>query len=76
MGCLLTIFIIGDGNGDNITNAHHGTTPVVTQRCPKMHLELLFGLKDRVIIDMNCAVFDLGHRTAFESAAYLTKIYI
>ncbi len=56
---LLTIFIIGDGDGDNVASAHHGTTPVVTQRCPKMHLELLFRLKNGVIIDVNCAVLYL-----------------
>lgn len=56
---LLTIFIIGDGDGDDVAGAHHGTTPVVTQRRPKMHLELLLGLENRVVIDVNCAVFHL-----------------
>lgn len=62
---LLTIFIIGDGDGNNVASAHHGTTPVVTQWRPKMHLELLFRLKNGVIIDVNCAVFDLRskHKT-------------
>lgn len=59
---LLTIFIIGDGDGDNVARAHHGTAPVVTLRCPKMHLELFFGLKNRVIIDVNCTVFDLRNK--------------
>lgn len=59
---LLTIFIVGDGDSDNVASAHHGPTPVVTQRCPKMHLELLFRLKNGVIIDVNCAVFHLGDK--------------
>lgn len=59
---LLTIFIIGDGDGDNVAGAHHGTTPVVTQRCPKMHLELLLWLKNRVIVDVNSAVFYLENK--------------
>lgn len=59
----ITIFIVGDGDGNNVAGAHHCTTPVVTQRCPKMHLELLFRFKNRVIVDVNCAVLDLRKRT-------------
>lgn len=59
---LLTIFIIGDGDGDDVAGANHGTAPVVTQRRPKMHLELFFGLKNRVVIDVNCTVFDLRNK--------------
>lgn len=58
----ITIFIVGDGDGDNVTRSDHRTAPVVTQGCPKMHLELLFGLKDRVVVDVHCAVFDLMKR--------------
>lgn len=55
----ITIFIVGDGDGDNVTSSDHRAAPVVTQRCPKMHLELFFRLKDRIIFDVHCAVFDL-----------------
>lgn len=59
----ITIFIVGDGDGNNVAGAHHCTTPVVTQRCPKMHLELFFRLKNGVVVDVNCAVLDLRKRT-------------
>lgn len=60
MSHLLTIFIIGDGDGDNVADPHHGAAPVVPQRRPKMHLELLFGLKNGVVVDVNGAVFHLA----------------
>lgn len=56
----LTIFIIGDGDGDNVADPNHGAAPVVPQRCPKMHLELFFGLKNGVVVDVNRAVFHLA----------------
>lgn len=59
----ITIFIVGDGDGNNVAGAHHCTTPVVTQWCPKMHLELLFRLKNGIVVDVNCAVPDLRKRT-------------
>lgn len=55
----VTIFIIGDGYSDNITSSHHGATPVVTQRCTKMHLKLLVRFEHRVVVDVNCAVLHL-----------------
>lgn len=61
----ITIFIVGDGDGNNVAGAHHCTTPVVTQWCPKMHLELLFRLKNGVVVDVNCAVLDLRKRIWF-----------
>lgn len=62
MELLLTVFIIGDGDGDNITGSHHGAAPVVTQWRPKMHLELLLRLENRIVIDVNGAVLHLGHK--------------
>lgn len=60
---LLTVFIVGDGDGDDVTGSHHGAAPMVPERRPKMHLELLLGLKHRVVVDVNCAVFHLGGET-------------
>lgn len=65
----ITIFIVGDGDGDNVTSSDHRTAPVVPQGCPKMHLELLFRLKDRIIFDVHCAVFDLIKRKWFLKSA-------
>ena len=61
--CLLTVFIVGDGDGDDVPNAHHCTAPVVTKRCPKMHLEFLLRFKNRVVVDVNCAVLHLEKRS-------------
>lgn len=64
---LLTIFVIGDGDGDDVTSSDHGATPVVTKWRTKMHLELLLRLKNRVIVDMNCAVFHLEYQQTGKS---------
>lgn len=70
---LLTIFIICDDDCDNVPGTHHGTAPVVTQRCPKMHLELFFRLKNRVIVDDNRTVFDLRNNKTFARVGLVLK---
>ena len=60
---MFTIFIIGDGDGDDVVHPHHGAAPVVALRRPKMHLELLVRLKDRVVVDVDGAVLHLHGTT-------------
>lgn len=56
---LLTVFIISDGDGDDVVSSHHGSAPVVAQRRAEMHLEFLLGLINGVVVDMDRAVFHL-----------------
>ena len=62
VGFMHTIFIVCDGDGDDVAHAHHGAAPVVAQRRPKMHLELLLRLEHRVVVDVDRAVLHLDTR--------------
>lgn len=56
----LTIFVVGDGDGDDVPLADHGAAPVVPGRRPQVNLELFFGLKHRVVVHVNRAVLHLA----------------
>lgn len=59
---LLTILVVGDGDGDDVVGAHHGAAPVVSQRRAEVHLELLLRLEHGVVVDVNAAVLHLRNK--------------
>lgn len=64
-----TVFVIGDGDSDDVIHTDHGSAPVVTLWGPQVHLKLLLRLKHRVVVNVHRAVFHLQDKSIPISAA-------